>query len=75
MNLKHMLRRSSPTVVTDDKLMIDFRTDVAPSDVVSTITILARLFIEPDAARATSTPSEQRRAIAGRGSEQPVPIF
>jgi hypothetical protein len=43
--------------VTDDKLMIDFRTDVAPSDVVSTTTILARLFIEPDVARATSTPS------------------
>jgi hypothetical protein len=39
--------------------MIDFSTDVAPSDVVSTTTILARLFIEPDAARATSTPSEQ----------------
>src|SRR5580693_6730535 len=39
--------------------MIDFRTDVAPSDVVSTTAILARPFIEPDAARATSTPSGQ----------------
>jgi hypothetical protein len=46
--------------VTDDKLMIGFPTDVAPSDVVSTTTILARLFLEPDAARATSTPSRER---------------
>jgi hypothetical protein len=38
-------------------LMIGFPTGVAPSDVVSTTTILARLFLEPDAARATSTPS------------------
>jgi hypothetical protein len=36
--------------------MIDFPTDVAPSDVVSTTTILAPLFLEPDAARATPTP-------------------
>jgi hypothetical protein len=50
--------------VTDDKLMIGFPTDVAPSDVVSTTTILARLFLELDAARATSTPSRRRRAVS-----------
>src|ERR1700732_3102682 len=44
--------------------MIGFPTDVAPSDVVSTTTILARLFLEPDAARATSTPSRQWWRIA-----------
>jgi hypothetical protein len=32
-----------------------------PPDVVSTTTILARPFIEPDAARATSTPSRLAR--------------
>jgi hypothetical protein len=44
--------------------MIDFPTDVAPSDVVSTTTILARLFLEPDAARATSTPSHELNLAA-----------
>src|ERR1700677_364345 len=45
--------------------MIDFPTDVAPPDVVSTTTILARPFIEPDAARATSTPSRCDAKSAG----------
>src|SRR5277367_1896183 len=57
------LARSSPTVVTDDKSVIDFPMDGAPS-VALTTTILARPFIEPDAARAPSTPSH----LARRGS-------
>jgi putative transposase len=60
--------------------MIDFPTDVAPSDVVSTTTIiLARLFLEPEAARATSTPSEQNfwavPAVLASAHEQSVRYF
>ena len=39
--------------------MIDFPMDGAPSNGCSTTTIFARPFIEPDAARAPSTPSHQ----------------
>jgi hypothetical protein len=60
MDLKNVLGQIEPTVVTNDKFMIDFPTGVAPSDVVSTTTISARLFIEPDAARATATPLRER---------------
>jgi hypothetical protein len=64
MDLKNVLGQIEPTVVTNDKFMIDFPTGVAPSDVVSTTTISARLFIEPDAARATATPLRERTSRA-----------
>jgi hypothetical protein len=44
--------------------VIDFPMDGAPSNGCSTTTILARPFIEPDAARAPSTPSH----LASKGS-------
>jgi hypothetical protein len=40
-------------VVTEDKSVIDFAMDGAPSKGCSTTTILAQLFIEPDAGAGT----------------------
>jgi hypothetical protein len=42
MDLKNVLGQIETNGRTDDKSMIDFPTDVAPSDAVSTTTILAR---------------------------------
>ena len=41
MNLKNMLGQIEPTVVTEDKSVIDFPMDGAPSEGCSTTTILA----------------------------------
>ena len=67
----HRLARSRPTVVTEDKSMIDFPMDGAPSEGYSTTTILAQLSIEPDAGAAVAVgrviadrpPHRSRRAV------------
>ena len=46
-------------VVADDKSVIDFHVDALRQTVALTTTILARLSIEPVAARAAPTPSRE----------------
>src|ERR1700686_5690725 len=57
MNLKNVLGQIEPNGGDRRQISDRFSHGRRSSDVVSTTTILARPFIEPDAARATSTPS------------------